>query len=296
MTYVQKSWRMIVLALLLSSVSGFTECYKPVTKSGLPKRIRTIAVPAFQNQALRYKIETRFTEAVIKEIIRRGRGLRVQGDREGADAVIDGVIKSFSFSGVLLDDQGRARDIVEIVVKEGPERIREIIDWGTRFDKDGAEYDLGREGGHTENRILHFKDLTGWEIQRALVAEMKKHANIHIHEHYFAIDIITQHHLGWNITRLSPDIECYGCYALNKKTGEIETFLAKKTLMATGGTGQVYRNTTNPIIASGDGIAMVYRAKGRVADMEFVQFHPTALYNPSGDNPNFLVNCVSINN
>lgn len=115
MTYVQKSWRMIVLALLLISVSGFTECYKPVTKSGLPKRIRTIAVPAFQNQALRYKIETRFTEAVIKEIIRRGRGLRVQGDREGADAVIDGVIKSFSFSGVLLDDQGRAR-VFEVTI------------------------------------------------------------------------------------------------------------------------------------------------------------------------------------
>ena len=181
------------------------------------------------------------------------------------------------------------REIVEIVVKEGPERIREIIDWGTRFDKDGSEYDLGREGGHTENRILHYKDLTGWEIQRALVAEMKLHPNIHIHEHYFAIDIITQHHLGWNITRLSPNIECYGCYALNKRTGEIETFLAKQTLMATGGTGQVYKNTTNPIIASGDGIAMLYRAKGRVSDMEFVQFHPTALYNPAGDNPNFLV-------
>ena len=181
------------------------------------------------------------------------------------------------------------RNIVEIVVNEGPQRVQEIIDWGTRFDKHGEDYDLGREGGHTENRILHYKDLTGWEIQRALVAESKKHSNIHIHEHYFAVDIITQHHLGWNITRLSPDIECYGCYALNKKTGEIETFLSKVTMMATGGTGQVYKNTTNPIIATGDGIAMVYRAKGRVSDMEFVQFHPTALYNPNGDNPNFLV-------
>ena len=181
------------------------------------------------------------------------------------------------------------RDIVEIVVKEGPERVQEIINWGTRFDKDGGEYDLGREGGHTENRILHYKDLTGWEIQRALVAETKLHPNIYIHEHYFAVDMITQHHLGYNITRQTPDIACYGCYALNKKTGQIETFLARLTLMATGGTGQVYRNTTNPIIATGDGIAMVYRAKGRVANMEFVQFHPTALYNPAGDNPNFLV-------
>jgi L-aspartate oxidase len=181
------------------------------------------------------------------------------------------------------------REVVEIVVNEGPQRVQEIIDWGTRFDKDGKEYDLGREGGHTENRILHYKDLTGWEIQRALVAESKRYANIHIHEHYFAIDIITQHHLGWIINRVTPQIECYGCYALNKKTNEIETFLAKTTLMATGGTGQVYKNTTNPVIATGDGIAMVYRAKGRVADMEFVQFHPTALYNPAGDNPNFLV-------
>ena len=181
------------------------------------------------------------------------------------------------------------RDIVEIVVKEGPERVQEIINWGTRFDKDGGEYDLGREGGHTENRILHYKDLTGWEIQRALVAETKLHPNIYIHEHYFAVDMITQHHLGYNITRQTPDIACYGCYALNKKTGQIETFLARLTLMATGGTGQVYRNTTNPIIATGDGIAMVYRAKGRVANMEFVQFHPTALYNPAGDNPNFQI-------
>ena len=181
------------------------------------------------------------------------------------------------------------RETVEIVVKEGPQRVQEIIDWGTRFDKHEGDYDLGREGGHTENRILHYKDLTGWEIQRALVAESKLHANIHIHEHYFAVDIITQHHLGYTVNRVMPNIECYGCYAFNKKTKQIETFLAKVTLMATGGVGQVYKNTTNPIIASGDGIAMFYRAKGRVENMEFVQFHPTALYNPTGENPNFLV-------
>jgi hypothetical protein len=115
MALFHKSWRACALALALLCVSGFTECYKPVTKSGLPKRIRTVAVPAFQNNALRYKIETRFTEAVIKEIVRRGHGLRVQGDPEGADAVIDGVIKGFSFSGVLLDDRGRAR-IFEVTI------------------------------------------------------------------------------------------------------------------------------------------------------------------------------------
>ena len=180
--------------------------------------------------------------------------------------------------------------IVEIVVKEGPERVKEIIEWGARFDKDKTgSYDLGREGGHSENRILHFKDITGWEIQRTLNEKAKTYKNIEFHEHYFAVDIITQHHLGRNVTRLTPDIECYGAYVFNKKTKEIETFLARTTVLATGGAGQVYKSTTNPVIASGDGIAMLYRAKGRVANMEFIQFHPTSLYNPAGENPSFLV-------
>ena len=115
MSFVQRVWRTIALLTVLVFVSGFAECYKPVTKNQLPARIHTIAVPAFQNQALRYKVETRFTEAVINEIVRRGRGLRVQGEREGADAVIDGVIKSFNFSGVLLDSRGRAR-IFEVTI------------------------------------------------------------------------------------------------------------------------------------------------------------------------------------
>jgi hypothetical protein len=116
MTLIQKAWRVAAISLMLFFVSGFAECYKPVTKNQLPTRIRTVAVPAFQNNALRYKIETRFTEAVINEIVRRGRGLRVQGEREGADAVIDGVVKSFNFTGVLLDDQGRAR-IFEVEIR-----------------------------------------------------------------------------------------------------------------------------------------------------------------------------------
>ncbi len=182
-------------------------------------------------------------------------------------------------------------EAVRIVVTEGPGRVREIIEWGARFDKSKAntDYDLGREGGHSENRILHYKDLTGWEMQRALIAKADEFSNIEVLEHYFAIDIITQHHLGYVITRLTPGIECYGAYALNKRTNEIETFLARMTVVTTGGAGQVYRNTTNPVIASGDGIAMVYRAKGWVENMEFVQFHPTALYNPAGENPVFLV-------
>jgi L-aspartate oxidase len=183
------------------------------------------------------------------------------------------------------------RDIVELVVHEGPERVREIIAWGARFDKKDTtdQYDLGREGGHSENRILHYKDLTGWEIQRTLLEEMERHPNIHFHEHFFAVDLITQHHVGYTITRVTPGIECYGAYAFDKHTGIIETILAKITILATGGAGQVYKNTTNPTIATGDGIAMVYRAKGRVENMEFVQFHPTSLYNPAGETPSFLV-------
>ncbi len=182
--------------------------------------------------------------------------------------------------------------IVEIVVKEGPTRVKEIIEWGTRFDKDHdnkEEYDLGREGGHSENRILHYKDLTGWEIQRTLLEKAKESPNIELHEHFFAIDLITQHHLGYTLSRLTPDIECYGAYVLDKNKDDIDMILAKVTVVATGGAGQVYRNTTNPVIATGDGIAMVYRAKGRLENMEYVQFHPTALYNPAGENPDFLV-------
>ncbi|MEM9990222.1 MAG: L-aspartate oxidase [Bacteroidota bacterium] len=182
-------------------------------------------------------------------------------------------------------------EAVEIVVKEGPIRVQELIEWGTRFDKDQGEtnYDLGREGGHSENRILHYKDMTGFEIQRALLAHAHTIPNIQVLEHYFALDLITQHHLGHSITRLTPNIECFGVYALNKENHEIETFLAKITVIAAGGAGQIYRQTTNPVIATGDGIAMFYRAKGHIENMEFVQFHPTSLYNPTGENPSFLV-------
>jgi hypothetical protein len=113
---MRKLLRLSAFLLVLLFVSGFAECYKPITKNQLPSRIKTVAVPAFQNNALRYKIESRFTEAVVNELIHRGRGLRVQGQREGADAVIEGVIKSFNYGGVLLDDKGRAR-IFEVTIE-----------------------------------------------------------------------------------------------------------------------------------------------------------------------------------
>jgi len=181
------------------------------------------------------------------------------------------------------------RHTVEIVVKEGPERIRELIEYGARFDKDEkGDYALGREGGHSEYRILHHKDVTGKEMERALLEEVKQTPNVEIINHCFVVDIITQHHLGFLVTKSTTDITCYGVYVLNLHTNKIETILSKITLLASGGCGQAYRTTTNPRIATGDGVAMVYRAKGKIENMEFIQFHPTALFEP-GVSPSFLI-------
>ncbi len=179
--------------------------------------------------------------------------------------------------------------IVEIVVKEGPERIQEIINYGTNFDKTNlGMYDLAKEGGHSEHRVMHYKDITGFEIERALLMQIHKEPNIEILTHYFAIELITQHHLGMFVDKSSTDITCYGIYALDTRDNTVEKILARTTLMATGGAGHIYSNTTNPIIATGDGLAMVYRAKGKIRNMEFIQFHPTALYRP-GEYPSFLI-------
>lgn len=182
------------------------------------------------------------------------------------------------------------KEIVEIVVKEGPARVQEIIDWGTRFDKDGeGDYHLGKEGGHSEFRILHHKDVTGKEVERALLAAIDKAPNITVVKNCFVVDIITQHHLGYLVSKATPDVCCYGVYVLNEKSNRIEKILSKITLLATGGNGQVYRTTTNPYIATGDGVAMVYRAKGRIENMEFIQFHPTALYEAGKRGQAFLI-------
>lgn len=182
------------------------------------------------------------------------------------------------------------REVVEIVVKEGPARIQEIVDWGARFDKDAeGGYKRGKEGGHSEFRILHHKDVTGREMERALLEAVKMAPNITLLNHLFVIDVITQHHLGYLVTKSTPDICCYGVYVLNAQTNRIEKVLSKLTLLATGGNGQVYRTTTNPSIATGDGVAMVYRAKGRIENMEFIQFHPTALYEAGRRGQAFLI-------
>lgn len=180
-------------------------------------------------------------------------------------------------------------EIVRMVVQESPAQIDELVRWDVEFDlnKDG-KYDLAREGGHSEPRILHHKDHTGEVIQKTLVGRVREHPNIQVLERYFAVDIITQHHLDQVVKRARNDIECYGAYVLDLNNGVVETILARITVMATGGIGNLYHTTTNPPVATGDGIAMVYRAKGIIENMEFVQFHPTSLYNP-GERPSFLI-------
>ena len=181
------------------------------------------------------------------------------------------------------------RAAVEQVVRKAPEQIQELVKWGVNFDKkDDGSFDLHREGGHSEFRILHHADDTGAEIQRGLMEAVRRDPNIDIKENHFAVEIITQHHLGAKVTRRSPYIHCYGAYVLNPDTQKVDTYLSKVTVMCTGGCGAVYLTTSNPVIATGDGIAMVYRAKGAVNGMEFVQFHPTSLYNPK-ESPSFLI-------
>jgi len=182
------------------------------------------------------------------------------------------------------------RETVEAVVREGPGRVRELIALGARFDRDAdGDYSLGREGGHSESRILHYKDVTGREMERALLEAVRARPNIRVLSHCFVVDLITQHHLGYLVMKSTPGIECYGVYALDLGTRRIERILARVTLLATGGNGCIYRTTTNPAIATGDGVAMAYRAKARVENMEFIQFHPTALYEPGLRGQSFLV-------
>jgi len=167
-------------------------------------------------------------------------------------------------------------EVVRTIVGEGPALVRELIELGVRFSQVAAgQFDLGREGGHTRRRVLHAGDITGREIERALLAAVADEKNITIFEELMAIDLITSKKIGL----AGPD-RCLGCYALNTKTNQVETFAATITLLATGGSGKVYLYTSNPDIASGDGVAMAYRVGASVANMEFIQFHPTCLYHP----------------
>jgi L-aspartate oxidase len=179
-------------------------------------------------------------------------------------------------------------DVVRMVVESGPDRIRELIDYGVEFTRRSApkdnEYHLTREGGHSHRRILHAADLTGREVEESLLQQARDHKNIELFEHHVAVDLITaKKFAGWSN---SAD-RCMGAYVLSSRTGEVHTFLAEVTLLATGGAGKVYLITSNPDVATGDGIAMAYRVGANIANMEFIQFHPTCLYHPHARN--FLI-------
>lgn len=170
-------------------------------------------------------------------------------------------------------------DVVDLVVREGPSRVQELIRLGTRFDtknNSNGEYDLGQEGGHSRRRILHASDATGHEIMRALLAAVRQQDNITIFERHLAVDLLVD-------AKFRPGLrnpQCWGAYVLDVSTGIVHRFQARATLLATGGAGKVYLYTSNPDVATGDGIAMAYRAGVPIANMEFFQFHPTCLYHP----------------
>lgn len=180
-------------------------------------------------------------------------------------------------------------DVVRFVVAEGPDRIAELIQWGVEFTRaakgDTSVYDLGREGGHSKRRVLHARDLTGREIERALIDKTGDRKNIRIYENHIAIDLIVKSTLTGR-KGMTRD-QCLGAYVYDILRKEVHVFRAKFVLLSTGGAGKVYLITTNPDIATGDGIAMAYRAGAQVANMEFMQFHPTCLYHP--DARSFLI-------
>ncbi|MGA9406404.1 MAG: L-aspartate oxidase, partial [Bacteroidota bacterium] len=170
---------------------------------------------------------------------------------------------------------------------EGPDRVKELISIGVEFTRQGNQLDLGKEGGHSQNRIAHAADLTGKEVERALLAKVADHPNITIYENHISIDLITEHHLFEHAKKQHSDTHCWGAYVLDVENNAVKTFLAPVTMLSTGGAGHVYLHTTNPSIATGDGIAMAFRAGTAIGNLEFIQFHPTALYN-SGS-PEFLI-------
>ena len=177
------------------------------------------------------------------------------------------------------------KDVVDLVVRSGPERLRDLEEWGVRFTKSkkdpSSRYDLGKEGGHSKRRIAHASDFTGQAVEKALIESIESNENIKIYENLIAIDLIIQSKVNrWGRFGVDREDTCWGAYVLDIKENRILTYVAKATLLATGGAGKVYLVTSNPDIATGDGIAMAYRAGAKISNMEFIQFHPTFLYHP----------------
>ncbi|MFV9645170.1 MAG: L-aspartate oxidase [Desulfobacterales bacterium] len=222
---------------------------------------------------------------------------------QGGIASVFGKLDSFDLhiQDTLASGDGLCnREVVEMVVKNGPDRIRELIDFGVHFNirekerlKDKSqnkdpELDLGQEGGHSQKRIVHAQDMTGQEIATVLVKHVKNHERITLYENHIGIDLITcSTRMKRGLITTTHEDYCLGAYILDMQTNTVKTFCAPITLLATGGAGKVYLYTSNPDVATGDGIAMGYRAGATVANLEFVQFHPTCLYHPEAKN--FLI-------
>ena len=206
---------------------------------------------------------------------------------QGGIAVVSNFINDSYADHV--EDTLRASDytsdpkVVDFVVREGPLRVQELVDWGADFDKSGATLHLGKEGGHSAKRIVHHKDQSGLHIQNALIAKARAHDNIQFFENYSLVDLISDHHLQGE-----KHGRCYGAYVISIKDEEIIKITSQLTVLSTGGAGQVYAHTTNPNAATGDGLGAAYRAKVQVENLHFVQFHPTALY-PKVDGNTFLI-------
>ncbi|MCU7495022.1 MAG: L-aspartate oxidase [Ignavibacteria bacterium] len=185
------------------------------------------------------------------------------------------------------------KEAVEILVTEGPERIRDLMKIGAHFTFKDGKLDLAKEGGHSAHRIVHAADLTGREVERALLEAISSRKNIEMMENHIAIDLITEHNVFHLKEQEIKNRHCWGAYVLDAKSGVVKTIKAQKTLLATGGLGQVYLHTTNPLIATGDGFAMAYRAGAKIGNMEFIQFHPTSFYSSSDysnvTKPSFLI-------
>jgi L-aspartate oxidase len=179
------------------------------------------------------------------------------------------------------------KEAVEAMVREGPERLRELMNLGVEFTRKDGVLDLGREGGHSINRIVHARDLTGREVERVLLQAASTSETIRVFENHVAIDLLTEHSTVDKRIIDRRNIHCWGAYALNAEADRVDTFLASVVMLSTGGLGHVYCHTTNPRIATGDGVSMAYRAGATIANMEFIQFHPTTLYD-SGS-PAFLI-------
>jgi len=203
----------------------------------------------------------------------------VMGDDDSIDLHINDTIET----GAGLCNE----DVVRIVTTEGPDKIRQLMKWGANFSVSGDKLSLGREGGHSANRIVHKEDQTGKEVEESLIAELKRHPQVHLSEDALAVDLVTDRHM---VSSSKPTSRrCYGAYVYSSQKQKMELIKARITLLATGGMGCLWSNTTNPGIATGDGVAMAWRAGSRISNLEFMQFHPTALFDRAKPDRAFLI-------